>query len=375
MRIALLVLLATSALAQTKVPEPPPLTGPQPILRPWARGLQQPVGLVAAPGDPVPKRLYAVEKVGRVRAIRDGLVEENALLDVSQRVSRATEQGLLGLAFHPKYADNGRLFIWFTDLRGDIRISEWRLKKGTGRVDPASEREILHIEHHAHNNHDGGQLLFGPDGKLWCGPGDGGSHDDPHDNGQNRAALLGKILRIDVDADPPKIETHMIGARNPWRFSFDRKSGDLYIADVGQNKWEEIDVLAADDALRGGQNLGWAVLEGTHCHKPSSNCRSDGMTMPVVEYPHPIGCSVTGGFVYRGKALPQLDGIYFYSDFCTAMFRGFRWKDGRVTDHYDWKALLDPDFKIAQVASFAEDADGELYVISLDGTIFKMIVK
>jgi glucose/arabinose dehydrogenase len=295
---------------------------------------------------------------------------------VSDRISSATEQGLLGLAFHPKYAENGRVFVYYTDRRGDIRVVEYRVKRNApGRVDPASARELLHIDHHKHNNHDGGQLVFGPDGKLWLGPGDGGSHDDPDDNGQNKQALLGKILRIDVDAEPPKIETHMIGARNPWRFDFDRKTGDLYIADVGQNKWEEIDVIPAAEALKGGQNLGWSVLEGTHCHKPASGCSTAGFVMPVVEYPHPTGCSVTGGYVYRGKALKQLDGIYFYSDFCTAMFRGFRWANGKVTDHYDWKAMLDPDFKVAQVASFAEDADGELYVISLDGTIFKMVPK
>lgn len=187
--LRMIVLLAAApALAQPKLPEAPPLSGPQPILKPWARGLTLPVGLYAAPNDPVARRMYVVEKIGRVRAIRDGLVEEAAFLDVSDRISSATEQGLLGLAFHPKYAENGRVFVYYTDKRGDIRVVEYRVKRNApGRVDPASARELLHIDHHKHNNHDGGQLVFGPDGKLWLGPGDGGSR-------RNRDRIRGRSL-------------------------------------------------------------------------------------------------------------------------------------------------------------------------------------
>jgi len=341
-------------------------------LVPWARGLSMPVGLVAPPGDAT--RVFIVEKSGTVRPARtgpDGRAQvELPILDVSERITTWIEQGLLGLAFHPRFAENHKLYINYTDKKGDTRVVEFRL--AGAHVDPASEREILHVAQ-PYKNHNGGNLVFGPDGKLWIGLGDGGSHDDPHGNGQRRDAMLGKMLVVDVDAEKPQAKIHMIGLRNPWRYAFDRKTDDLYIADVGQDKFEEIDIVPRDEALKGGQNFGWAITEGLHCHRPSRNCDQTGLFPPQVEYTHKQGCSITGGTVYRGKALPELDGVYFYADYCTAWVRGFRWVGGMVTDHFSYKSGLDPDYHLSQVSAFGEDAAGELYVLSLEGTIYKLV--
>jgi glucose/arabinose dehydrogenase len=368
----LVMLLAWPAQAQDSVPEAPGTVGGRAQLKVIARGLDKPVGLTFAPGDPVRDRLFVVEKVGRVRALVGGRLEERPLLDVSDRLSHGTEQGLLGLAFHPKYGENGRLFINYTDKKGDTHVVEFRVRKeAPGRVDPASEREWLKVDQ-PYNNHNGGDLVFGPDGRLYIGLGDGGSHGDPHGNGQNPAVRLAKMLRLDVDAATPAPEIHLIGLRNPWRYAFDRATGELYIADVGQDKYEEVDVLPADPQKRQGLNLGWNRMEGLHCFgKPT--CDQRGLTLPVVEYSHRTGCSITGGLVYRGKALPVLDGLYFYSDYCTAILRGFRWKNGHVEDHWDFKKAFDPDYHLSQVATFGEDADGEIYVVSLEGTIYKLV--
>jgi glucose/arabinose dehydrogenase len=294
-----------------------------------------------------------------------GKLQPQPVLDLSSRVSNWTEQGLLGLAFHPTF---GRMFVNFTDKKGDTRIVEFKLVDG--RADPASERAILRVAQ-PYRNHNGGHLLFGPDGKLWVGLGDGGSHDDPEGNGQNPKTRLGKMLVIDVDAPEPK--TWLVGLRNPWRYAFDRKTGDLFIADVGQDKWEEIDVVPREAALHGGVNLGWAIMEGLHCHRPAKDCKQQGLLLPVVEYGHQDGCSVTGGIVYRGKELPEFDGVYFYADYCTALIRGFKWVDGKVTEHYGYRSAFDPETKLSQVSSFGEDAQGELYILSLDGTIWKLV--
>jgi glucose/arabinose dehydrogenase len=342
-------------------------------LVPWARGLSMPVGLVAAPGDA--EHVYIVEKSGTVRPARtgpDGKAQvELPILDVSDRITTWTEQGLLGLAFHPKFAENHKLYLNYTDKTGDTRVIELRLEGG--KVDWKSERLILHVPQ-PYKNHNGGDLVFAPDGKLWIGLGDGGSHDDPHGNGQKKDALLGKMIEVDVDAPTPEPKIHMLGLRNPWRYVFDRKTGDLYIADVGQDKFEEINVLPRDQALKGGQNFGWAIVEGMgHCHKPSSGCDQTGLTAPVVEYTHKLGCSVTGGYVYRGKALPELDGIYFYADYCSAWIRGFKWDNGQVKDHLSYKNGFDPDYHLTQVTTFGEDAAGELYVLTFEGTIYKLV--
>jgi glucose/arabinose dehydrogenase len=367
--LALGVLSACTAAAQDRVPE----AALPARLKVVAEGLSLPVAVTFAPGDPVRDRVYVVEKTGRVRALVSGKVTGPPLLDFSARVSSHTEQGLLGLAFHPRYAENGRLFVDFTDRKGDTRIVELQVPKGAAEVSPASEHEWLKVDQ-PYANHNGGDLVFGPDGKLYIGLGDGGSHGDPHGNGQNPTALLGKMLRLDVDG--PKggsPEILMRGLRNPWRYAFDLKTGDLYIADVGQDAWEEIDVVPAQSALVGGQNFGWNRMEGLHCFTPARRCDERGLYRPVVEYSHRVGCSITGGVVYRGQAIPALDGVYLYADYCTALLRGFRYEAGRVTAHVDYRSALDPEHRLSQVSSFGVDAAGEVYLLSLDGTVFELV--
>jgi len=364
--------------AASPQPTPPPANMAKLVrLEKIATSTDRPVFLAAAPGDRS-GRLFIVGQTGTIRILRAGAAapEPTPFLDLTARStpvkSRNSEQGLLGLAFHPTYAQSGRFFVNFTDREGDTRVVEFRRMSGdTDRADPASEREVLEIDQ-PYANHNGGHLFFGPDGRLWVGTGDGGAANDPQRNGQNKTALLGKMLRLDVEREKPTAEIVAIGLRNPWRYDFDPDTGDLFIADVGQNEFEEIDVVPAGRLI--GHNFGWNVLEGMHCFPPGSgDCDRAGMTDPVVEYTHDEGCSITGGIVYRGRAIPELNGTYFYSDYCTAILRGFRWRDGRVVDHWDWKTALDPDSQLARVSSFGRDADGEMYVLSLDGGIWKMV--
>lgn len=330
--------------------------------------LDQPLALTFAPGD-ARKRLFIAEKTGRLRVLEGGKVVADPFSDLSSRVSRGAEQGLLGVAFHPKFAESPRLYLDFTDRRGDTRIIELAVAADGNRADPATERELLAISQ-PYANHNGGNLVFGPDGMLYVGTGDGGAANDPHGNGQRADTLLGKMMRLDVD-ERPRPAVHLIqrGLRNPWRYAFDRKTGDLYIADVGQYRWEEIHVLPADQVSK--RNLGWSRMEGTHCFR-ANDCDRRGLAIPAVEYSHRLGCSITGGFVYRGKALPELDGQYFYADYCTALLRSFKMKDGAVAEQWDWKAALDPESRLSQISSFGEDADGEIYVLSLAGAVWKL---
>ncbi|WP_437930430.1 PQQ-dependent sugar dehydrogenase [Sorangium sp. So ce291] len=365
--------LAPGCTCGSPAPPPPPSrdAGSGVKLSVFARGLDAPVALTFAPGD-TRERLFVVEKPGRVRILAGERAQGAPFLDVSALVSTGEEQGLLGLAFHPRYAENGRFFVNYTDRRGDTRVVEYHAAQGEpDRADPATARELLHIEQ-PYSNHNGGHLAFGPDGKLYVGTGDGGKRDDPHGHGQNRRSLLGKMLALDVNGpgqERPAPEIVQIGLRNPWRYSFDRKTGDLYIADVGQDRFEEVHVAPVDRVA--GHNFGWNVVEGDgHCLRGLS-CSREGMTPPVMEYPHDDGCSITGGFVYRGAELPELDGLYFYADYCTALLRSFRWKDGRATEPTDWKPILDPDNALSRVTSFGEDARGELYVLSQDGEIYR----
>jgi glucose/arabinose dehydrogenase len=273
-----------------------------------AGGLQDPLEAQAPPGDP---RLFIVEQAGRIRVLEGGRLLPTPFLDLTRQVSYGGERGLLGLAFHPAYARNGFFYVNYTDKKGDTRVERYHVSRDPGVADPASRTLVLEVDQ-PYSNHNGGCLRFGPDGMLYIGMGDGGSGGDPHGNGQNRQALLGKLLRLDVDhaqpysipADNPyahgggRGEIWAFGLRNPWRFSFDPPSRLLVIADVGQNKWEEIDAV---DARRAGLNYGWNRYEGTHCYL--TPCDPAGVTAPVIEYSHSDGCSVCGGYVYRGRAI------------------------------------------------------------------------
>ena len=340
-------------------------------LEEFASGLDHPLGMGVVPGDPA-KRIFVVEKGGAIRVVKAGRLLPAPFLDIRARVSAGTEQGLLGLAFHGGFLRNGRLFLNYTDKGGDTRIVE--LTVATPSADStaiASERELLHVAQ-PHANHNGGNFLMTPAGWLLVGLGDGGSGGDPHRNARNPKTLLGKMLRLDVDP-PGEVRTRILaqGMRNPWRYALDRANGDLYIADVGQDRWEEVDA-APLDALD-GKDFGWSVMEGTHCFKTPA-CDAAGLTLPVAEYGHDEGCSITGGVVYRGKAIPSLAGIYFYSDYCTAFLRSFRWgRDTGAVDQWDWTRSIDPGHHLAQIASFGEDEDGEVYVIGLGGTVWKLV--
>jgi len=333
-----------------------------------ATDLERPVALVAPPDDPR-RRLFVVEQVGQIRILENGNLKDGRFLDIRKFVSRDNEQGLLGLAFHPRFAENRKLYINYTDRGGDTHVVEYQVSAtDPDRVDLASERPVLRVEQ-PYSNHNGGHVLFGPDGKLWVGLGDGGAAGDPLKAGQDDKQLLSKMLRIDVDAASPKVEIVAKGLRNPWRYAFDPATGDLYIGDVGQNKWESIFVVPGDKLT--GHNFGWSVAEGRHCFE-RSRCDMASFTPPVADYDHRVGCSVTGGVVYRGKALPGLDGVYFYADYCTAVIRSFRWRPDGIRQHWEWKPILDPQSRLGQISSFGVDHDGEIYLLLLGGDILRL---
>jgi glucose/arabinose dehydrogenase len=342
-----------------------------------ASGFERPVLLVVAPGDSR-RRLFVVEQRGKIRIVENGVTAKRPFFDSDKRLSTGGEQGLLGLAFHPQFQANGRLYVDYTTEDKNTHIVEYRVSASDpDRVDMTTAKELIEIRH-PFSNHNGGNLLFGPDGKLYTGTGDGGSANDPFKNGQNRQALLAKILRFDVDAAKPVPELVHLGSRNPWRFWFDKPTGDLYIGDVGQNLWENVYVVAGDDHSE--HNFGWNIVEGNHCFM-SDTCDRSGLTPPVADYGHDQGCSVTGGVTYRGKALPALTGRYFYADYCTGLLRSFRWtRDpssptarGWIRDHWDWKPTIDHDGVLAQISSFGVDADGEIYIVLLTGSILELV--
>jgi len=331
--------------------------------------LEQPLAIAVRPGDPA---LYVAEKVGRVMALTRG-AQPRTVLDLTGQVSLGSEQGLLGIAFSP---DGRYLYVDFTDVNGDTRVSEFRFDHRG--ADASSRREVLFV-HQPFSNHNGGELEFGPDGYLYIGLGDGGSGGDPFGNGQSLSTLLGKVLRISprpaepygIPRDNPfvgtagaKPEIWDYGLRNPWRFSFDRETGDLWIGDVGQVSWEEIDVEPAGSP--GGLNFGWNLFEGTHPYVGGGD--ASGITMPVYEYPHDGGvCAVSGGFVYRGSAIPDLVGAYVFGDYCDGRLQAFVLRDGEVTG----RRALGP--QVDGLASFGEDARGELYVCALSGQVYKLV--
>jgi glucose/arabinose dehydrogenase len=338
-------------------------------------GLSNPLHLTAPGGD---SRLFIVEQVGRVRIIRNGALVAQPFLDITSRVSSGGERGLLGIAFHPQYASNGYVYASFTDVAGNTRVERYTVSPASaGVADPSTASLVLSVPQ-PFANHNGGLILFGPDGMLYVGRGDGGGGGDPQNNGQSTSTLLGKLLRLDVTSATPyaippgnpfvgqagaRGEIWALGLRNPWRFSFDRAGGDLYVADVGQNRWEEIHVVAAS---RAGVNYGWRVLEGSACYN-AATCNSQGLERPVLEYSHDEGCSITGGAVYRGSLIPGIIGHYFYSDYCSGFLRSFRYQNGQALDQRSWSVG-----SLGNVLSFGEDAAGEMYILSANGRVYRL---
>jgi len=339
-------------------------------------GFSSPVYLASPPGDTA--RLFVVEQTGRIQIVQHGQFLPTAFLDIHSRLVSGGEQGLLSVAFHPSYAANGFFYVNYTDLNGDTRVERYTVSVADSNLaDTASHKLILFIPQ-PYANHNGGLVMFGPDGMLYIGMGDGGSGGDPQNRAQHLDSLLGKLLRIDLDhGDPYAIppnnpfatsggapEIWAVGLRNPWRFAFDSPSGLLYIADVGQNTWEEVDV---EPASQGRLNYAWRVMEGAHCYNPVP-CSSAGLVLPVIEYDHSEGCSIIGGFVYRGSRWPSLAGQYFYSDYCSGWLRSFAYANGAVTGRTSWTL----DVSLGNVTSLGEDAAGELYVVSAGGSIYRI---
>lgn len=346
-------------------------------LRPVVEGLERPVS-VAHAGDGS-GRLFIVQQGGEILVFDGTELLPVPFLDLSSMVSTGSEQGLLGLAFHPDYETNGLFYVNLTDVAGDTLILRFTVSADRNVANPASVVPLLAVDQ-PFANHNGGQLAFGPDGKLWIGFGDGGSGGDPGDRAQNGNTLLGKIVRIDVDQgvpygipeDNPFIsnpavldEIWALGLRNPWRFSFDRLTGDLFIADVGQNDWEELDFEPVTSA--GGRNYGWRRMEGAHCFNPTSNCNDGSLILPILEYSHSLGCSITGGYRYRGREMPEHFGTYFFGDYCSGRIWGGT--ENLETGTWTSTELLDSDLSIS---TFGEDEEGELYVADLGGTLYRL---
>jgi glucose/arabinose dehydrogenase len=321
-------------------PPPPPPPAPPPPSAEFslatetvATGLTRPLYLTAPAAD---DRLFIVEQTGRIRIVKNGNVLAAPFLDLSSKVSGGGEQGLLSMAFHPDYGANGLFYVNFTGDDGDTRIERYAVSAHPDIADADSAVPILSVPQ-PFTNHNGGHILFGPDGMLYVALGDGGGAGDPSNNGQNSGTLLGSLLRLDVDGGDPYAvpgsnpfgnEIWAIGLRNPWRIAFDRAEGTLYIADVGQASVEEVNVVDDDES---GLNYGWRIMEGSSCFG-GGGCDDAGLVLPELEYDHGEGCSVTGGFVYRGSALPEIVGHYFYSDFCRGFLRSFRFDGEDATD-------------------------------------------
>jgi glucose/arabinose dehydrogenase len=378
MRLAWLPLIAALLLPSSSVGQAPTL-GAQPV----ASGFDQPLLVIAPEGDP---RLFVVDQPGRIWIVKDGRRVDPPFLDIRSRVSFGGERGLLGLAFHPDYRSNRRFFVNYTDRAGDTQVVAFTTSANPDVADPGSTATILTVEQPA-ANHNGGWLGFGPDGYLYIGMGDGGGAGDTYRTGQNRNALLGKILRIDVNAGGaggrpygiPAInpfaqgggapEIFAYGLRNPWRNDFDGRN--LVIADVGQNEWEEVTIVAIDGGAPGNPlNLGWPIMEGNHCFR-ANTCNRMGLTLAAHEYSHAGGaCSITGGYVYRGAAVPALSGHYIFADYCAGFVRSFRVNGTAAGPTTDWTRQIGD---VGRITSFGEDSAGELYITSEDGRIFKIV--
>lgn len=355
-----------------------------------ADGYSSPVFLTSPTDDTT--RLFIVEQnSGKVKIIKNGVPLSRPFLDISDRVgSNGFEQGLFSLAFHPEYSSNGKIFVNYTDASGNLKISRYLVSTDPDSADAETEAVLLTITQ-PESNHNGGTVLFNPyDGLLYITTGDGGGSGDNHGdtgNSQDTSSLLGKVLRIDVDGgglfalppdnpfidEPGRDEIWSFGLRNPWRVSFDRATGDFYIADVGQNNWEEINFQSANST--GGENYGWRLKEGNHCFNPSTNCDPGGLTDPLTEYSSNFGCSIIGGYVYRGCLIPDLQGTYFYADWCSGSIWSFRYDGSVMTDSTNRTSELAPGsgLSIDNPSSFGEDANGNIYIIDYeDGEIYRI---
>jgi glucose/arabinose dehydrogenase len=350
-----------------------------------ATGLDYPVLVTSPPTDP--NRLFVVEKSGTIRIIKNGQLLPAPFLDIGSQVTQGSEQGLLSMAFHHGYATNGVFVVSYTNVNGDSRVSTFRVSVDPDIADASSEIIIIGAEQ-PYSNHNGGHVAFGPFGYLFIGFGDGGSSGDPQGLAQDLQTFHGKILRMlvrddgtaTVPAGNPLVgqpgsrwEVWSRGLRNPWRFSFDRLGGALYIGDVGQDRMEEISIRTAGQGSGRGSNFGWNTMEGTLCFQPATDCTpasGGGLVLPALVYTHSDGCSVTGGHVYRGLEIPELDGWYFFGDYCGGWVRSFRYLSGMVANLVEWSSLAVPE-----ITSFGEDARGELYVVSATGTVNRVIRK
>ncbi len=334
-------------------------------------GLKEPVAVVFEPGNS--EKMYLVEQKGRVVLWQEGKLSKTPFLDIQNKVNFGGEKGLLGLAFHPQFSKNGRYFINYTALAPDLKTFIVERNR-----DNQMERVLLEFSQ-PYSNHNGGQLAFGPDGFLYIGTGDGGSGGDPLNKSQDLSSVLGKILRIDVDQKLPygipqenpffgenqKREVFALGLRNPWRFSFDKLTGALFVGDVGQNRLEEINVVEK------GKNYGWKVMEGDLCFFPKSNCSQKGLEPPIAVYGREEGGSVTGGYVYRGNQIPSLRGIYLYGDFMSGKMWGLNY-DQKTRKRQKPQLLLETKIEIA---SFGEDPTGEIYLVGYSGGVYRLIDK
>jgi glucose/arabinose dehydrogenase len=339
-------------------------------------GLASPVFLTQPLND---GRIFVVEQPGRIRVVRNGALQVTPFLDISSRVVFGGERGLLSVAFHPQYATNRFFYVYFTGANGEIRIERFTTTTDPEVADPASAKLIISAAHSEYDNHNGGLVAFGPDGMLWAGLGDGGGTGDPLGNGQNPNSLLGSMLRIDVNGGDPyaipasnpyvgqsgrRPEVWAKGLRNPWRFAFDAATGLIYIADVGEIGREEISVQPYGSA---GLNYGWNIMEGRTCYE-SPTCDQAGLTAPILDYARSGGnCSVIGGYVYRGSAIPGLQGHYLYSDYCGGWLSSFNGSTGTAQDIKEW-----PIVSVGNVPSFGVDFAGEIYMIG-DSRIFKIV--
>jgi glucose/arabinose dehydrogenase len=347
-------------------------------LVPIATNLDKPVDIVNA-GD-ASGRLFIVLQVGKI-VIYDGTsVLTKPFLNIQTSVSCCGEEGLLSLVFHPDYENNRLFYVYYVDTGGDLVLARFKTSANPNVARKRSKRILLKISHPNFGNHNGGKLQFGRDGYLYLSVGDGGGGGDPNDNAQNLGSLLGKILRIDVDSASPyaippdnpfanrpqaRPEIWSYGLRNPWRITFDRRRGNLYIGDVGQGEWEEINYQRRRSP--GGVNYGWRKMEGKHCFNPSLNCNSGSLKPPIIEYNHSQGCSVTGGFVYRGSAIPALTGTYLFADYCSGVISGAK----RSSGQWVVSRLLSSG---KNISTFGEDEAGELYIAhhSTNGEIYRL---